>query len=247
MELSSSQSGIYLHTSSPKATPGQSGRLLLLGVAFLPFCAGFPLGSTVRSETKGIWMLYVHHPSKENHTLVLLNTEGLGNVEKVTQGIFFTLETPLAFQFPTLIWFLWHVPINCKSYYEWWGQILFPWINSLIKCTPQLIGINFIIFNTGVKDTVKVSQSCPTLCNPMDYTVHGILQARILEWVAFPFSRGPSNPEIQPRSPEFQADSLPADPHGKPKNTGVGSLSLLQRIFLTQKLNRGLLHCRWIL
>ena len=36
---------------------------------------------------------------------------------------------------------------------------------------------------------VKVIQSCLTLCNPMDYTVHGILQARILEWVAFPFSR----------------------------------------------------------
>ena len=36
---------------------------------------------------------------------------------------------------------------------------------------------------------VKVSQSCLTLCNPMHYTVHGILQARILEWVAFPFSR----------------------------------------------------------
>ena len=37
---------------------------------------------------------------------------------------------------------------------------------------------------------VKVAWSCPALCNPMDYTVHGILQARILEWVAFPFSRG---------------------------------------------------------
>ena len=36
---------------------------------------------------------------------------------------------------------------------------------------------------------VKVAQPCPTLCNPMDYRVHGILQARILEWVAFPFSR----------------------------------------------------------
>ena len=39
---------------------------------------------------------------------------------------------------------------------------------------------------------VKVTQLCPTLCNPMDYTVHEILQARILEWVAFPFSRGSS-------------------------------------------------------
>ena len=41
---------------------------------------------------------------------------------------------------------------------------------------------------------VKVAQSCPTLCNPKGYTVHGILQARILEWVAFPFSRGSSQP-----------------------------------------------------
>ena len=41
---------------------------------------------------------------------------------------------------------------------------------------------------------MKVTQSCPTLCNPMDYTVHGILQARMLEWVAFPFSRGFSQP-----------------------------------------------------
>ena len=44
------------------------------------------------------------------------------------------------------------------------------------------------------KVKVKVAQSCPTLCNPMDYTVHGILQARTLEWVAFPFSRGSSKP-----------------------------------------------------
>ena len=36
---------------------------------------------------------------------------------------------------------------------------------------------------------VKVAQSCLTLCDPTDYTVHGILQARILEWVAVPFSR----------------------------------------------------------
>ena len=41
---------------------------------------------------------------------------------------------------------------------------------------------------------VKVTQLCPTLCDPMDYTVHGILQARILQWVAFPFSRETSQP-----------------------------------------------------
>ena len=44
---------------------------------------------------------------------------------------------------------------------------------------------------------VKVAQLCPTLCDPMDYTVHGILQARILEWAAFPFSRGSSQPRDQ--------------------------------------------------
>ena len=44
---------------------------------------------------------------------------------------------------------------------------------------------------------VKVAQSCPTLYDPMDYTVRGILQARILEWVAFPFSRGSSQPRDQ--------------------------------------------------
>ena len=42
---------------------------------------------------------------------------------------------------------------------------------------------------------VKVAQLCPTLHDPIDYTVHGILQARILEWVAFPFSRGSSQPK----------------------------------------------------
>jgi len=41
---------------------------------------------------------------------------------------------------------------------------------------------------------VKVPQLCPTLCDPMDHTTHGILQARILEWVAFRFSRGSSQP-----------------------------------------------------
>ena len=45
-----------------------------------------------------------------------------------------------------------------------------------------------------LKVKMKVSHSCPTLCDPMDYTVHGILQARIPKWVAFPFSRGSSQP-----------------------------------------------------
>ena len=94
---------------------------------------------------------------------------------------------------------------------------------------------------------VKVTQSSPTLCDPMDYTVHGILQARILEWVAFPSPGDLPNPGIKPRSPALQVDSLPTESQGKPNNTGVDSLSLLQGIFLTQELNQGLLYCRQIL
>ena len=59
---------------------------------------------------------------------------------------------------------------------------------------------------------VKVTQSCPALCDPMDYTVHGILQARVLEWVAFPFSGDLPDPGIEPRSLTLQADSLPTTP-----------------------------------
>ena len=51
-----------------------------------------------------------------------------------------------------------------------------------------------------------------------DYTAHGILQARILEWVAFLSLLDIPNPGIKPRSPTLQADSLPAEPRGKPKN-----------------------------
>ena len=102
---------------------------------------------------------------------------------------------------------------------------------------------------------MTVTQSCLTLRDHMDYSVHGILQARILERVALPFSSGspfPSpvdipNPRIEPRSPALQAVSLPAQPQRKSEYMGVGSLSLLQQIFLTQELNHGLLHLRQIL
>ena len=55
------------------------------------------------------------------------------------------------------------------------------------------------MFNCELPDTVrqvevKVAQLCPTLCDPMDYTVQGILQVRMMEWVAYPFSRGSSLP-----------------------------------------------------
>ena len=67
----------------------------------------------------------------------------------------------------------------------------------------------------------KSLQSCPTLCNPMDSSppcssVHGILQARILEWVSMPSSRDLPNPGIEPGSPALQPESLLSEPPGKP-------------------------------
>ena len=60
----------------------------------------------------------------------------------------------------------------------------------------------------------------------MGYTVHGILQAQILEWVASPGDL--PNPEIKHRSATLQVDSLLAEPPGKPKNTGMGSVGSVQ-------------------
>ena len=66
---------------------------------------------------------------------------------------------------------------------------------------------------------MKVAQSCPTLCDPLDYTVHGILQARILEWVAFPFSRRSSQPRDRTQVSHVAGGSLPAEPPGTPQKS----------------------------
>ena len=125
---------------------------------------------------------------------------------------------------------------------------------------------------------VLVSQSCLTLCNPMncslpDSSVHLILQARILEWVAISSARRCSWPRDQTQvscmcsrfftiwtireahSRQMKvAESDSLWPHGlySPRNspgqtTEVSSHCLLQGIFPTQGLNPGLLHCRWTL
>ena len=70
---------------------------------------------------------------------------------------------------------------------------------------------------------VLVTQSCLTLGDNVDCSlpgpsVHGILQAWILEWVAIPFFRGSSQPRIESKSPALQADSLPSEPPGKPNS-----------------------------
>ena len=95
---------------------------------------------------------------------------------------------------------------------------------------------------------MKFTQSCPTLCDP-----HGLYspwnspgQITGMGSLSLTSPGDLPNPGIEPRSPSLQADSLPAEPQGKPRDTGVGSLSLLQRIFQSQELNWGFLHCRQI-
>ena len=72
---------------------------------------------------------------------------------------------------------------------------------------------------------MKVPQLCPTLCDPMDPTIQSTEFSRPEHWIPSPGDL--PNPGMKPRSPTLQADSLPAEPPGKPRDTGVGSLSLL--------------------
>ena len=83
----------------------------------------------------------------------------------------------------------------------------------------------------------EVSQSCPTLCDPMDCSlsgssVHGIFQARVLEWIDISYSRGSSDPGIEPGSPALQANALPSEPPGKPKHIFI-HLYILLYVFFT--------------
>ena len=86
---------------------------------------------------------------------------------------------------------------NIKGLLSW--QVLCIWY---INCNHRVLCL--------------LAQSRLTLCNPMDYTVLGILQARIPEWLAFPFSGRSSQPRDRTQSPALHVDSLPSEPPGKP-------------------------------
>ena len=98
-----------------------------------------------------------------------------------------------------------------------------------------------------------VSQLCLALCNPMDCSlpgssVHGDSPGKNTGVRCHALLQGNlSNPETEPKSLTLQVHSLLSEPPGKPQHTGVGSLSLFQGNFPTQKSNQGLLHCRLIL
>ena len=90
-------------------------------------------------------------------------------------------EAALVWTFLFYAWLLWNICI----FFLFFSLSLSYWY----RCIPIP---TYMQYESEVK--VKVSPSCPTLWDPMDYTVHGILQDRILEWVAVPFSRGSSQP-----------------------------------------------------
>ena len=80
------------------------------------------------------------------------------------------------------------------------------------------VGCHFLLQCMKVKS--EVTQSCPTLSALMDCSlpgssIHRILKARVLEWVAISFSRGSSDPGIKPRAPSLRADALPSETPGK--------------------------------
>ena len=92
------------------------------------------------------------------------------------------------------------------------GVILHPVFWFCTFCFPLASPISLILNVYLLALKVKVAQSCPTLCDPIDYTVHGILQARILEWVAFPFSRGSSQPRDWNQVSHIAGIFLPTEP-----------------------------------
>ena len=100
---------------------------------------------------------------------------------------------------------------------------------------------------------MKVAQLCQTLCNPRDCSlpgssVHGILQARILEWVAVPFSREPSQHRDRTQVSHTAVDSLPSEPPGKPSRevkTISGDIDLKKQKLRNQKSNNPQLRTEW--
>ena len=112
---------------------------------------------------------------------------------------------------------------------------------SLVCCLPTLHTV-----------VCLDAQSCPTLCDPMDCSppgssVHGESPGKNMEWVATPSSRGSCQPRERTQVSCIAGRFFTSETPGKLKNTGAGSLSLLQGIFPAQELNEVLQHCRRIL
>ena len=122
--------------------------------------------------------------------------------------------------------------------------------SCLTLCDPMYYTVHGIFQNTGVGSLFPSQGIFPTQgfnpglphCRRIFFQLSHKGSPRIPKWVAYPFSSRSSPPRNRTRVSSLQVDSLPAEPHGMPKNTGVDSLSLLQGIFPTQESNQGLLY-----
>ena len=121
-----------------------------------------------------------------------------------------------------------------------------------LNLCPLLWQADFHTLHHQEKSEAKVAQLCPTLCNPMDYTVHGILQARILEWVVIPFSRGSFQPGNWTQVPRiaggFFTSWAPREaPSGESlkKNFFFNLATDVQSSLLNQKKRAGQLSSSW--
>ena len=108
-----------------------------------------------------------------------------------------------------------------------WRNVCFNWVNCILNYVSIKPGQNSFFAGNRKWSEVKVAQSCPTLCDPMDYKVNGILKARILEWVAFPFSRGSSQPRDRTQISCIAGGFFTSWTTREAQNTEVVSLSLL--------------------
>ena len=107
-----------------------------------------------------------------------------------------------------------------------WSKVIQLYTHTRVCVCIFFLIFLYILFITGYssmfeislnQEVSEVAQSCLTLCDPMDCSlpgssVHEIFHSRVLEWVAISFSRGPSWPRVEPRSPVLQADVLPSEP-----------------------------------
>ena len=118
---------------------------------------------------------------------------------------------------------------------EYWSGVPLPSLRPTLgnnRCNDK--GVGYLVLLGALSE---VTQSCLTLCDPMDCSlpgssVYGIFQARVLEWVSISFSRGSSDPGIEPGSPALQADALPSEPPGNPRCAKKKSILIIGSVEL---------------
>ena len=180
-----------------------------------------------------IWHLY-HSISEISLFFCLMETHKIGLVTVHLQVI---SEDTLSLTYYVYIWMIlhWHLALTSMGnvfLFETWSSIVFAKFKKWARCIPSVKEHSKQWNERYTQKSESVDQSCLTLCDFMGYSppvfsVHGILQARVLGWVAVAYQRDLPDPRIEPRFPALQEDSLQSDPPGKPQ-TAI-QLTLIQR------------------